>query len=132
MLTSVPLLGGYVEGVEVEAGAERGGLEVVEREEEADDLEGAGLRRDVERGLPAVCLRGGERRGGAGRLGVGQQAADGAGVRGSDGREERLVGERREIHRREGERASGCRGKPTDEAGRRTCPPSLSVQSSDW
>ena len=47
VLTSVPLLGGYVEGVEVEAGAERGGLEVVEREEEADDLERAGLRRDV-------------------------------------------------------------------------------------
>lgn len=99
------LLGGDVEGVEVEAGADGGGLEVVERDEEADDLLGAGLRRDVQRRLPGVRLRGGERLGG-GRLpgvrlpGVGQEAGDGGGVRGSDGGEERLVGERREIHRR--------------------------------
>lgn len=90
-----------MEGVEVEAGADGGGLEVVERDEEADDLLGAGLRRDVQRRLPGVRLRGGERLGGGpGRPGVGQEAGDGGGVRGSDGGEERLVGERREIHRR--------------------------------
>ena len=38
-----------MEGIEVEAGAELGGLEVVEREEEVHDLERVGLRRDVER-----------------------------------------------------------------------------------
>lgn len=53
-----------MEGVEVEAGADGGGLEVVERDEEADDLLGAGLRRDVQRRLPGVRLRGGERLGG--------------------------------------------------------------------
>jgi hypothetical protein len=96
----VPLLGGDVEGVEVEAGADGGGLEVVEREEEADDLLAPGLRGDVERGLPGVGLRGGERgQGGARGLGVGQERADGGRVGGSDRREERLVGERREIHR---------------------------------
>jgi hypothetical protein len=49
------------------------------------------------------------------------------------------VGERREIHGREGERAGGCRGKPTGVALRRGVgrdgearAPSLSVQSSDW
>jgi len=96
----VPLLGGDVEGVEVEAGAEGGVLEVVEREEDADKLLAPGLGGHVQRGLPGVRLRGGERgQGGARGLGVGQERADGGRVGGSDRREERLVGERREIHR---------------------------------
>ena len=66
----MPLLGGDVEGIGVEAGAELGGLEVVEREEEAHVL----------------------------------------GVRGSGGREERLVGERREIHHRAGGQPESRRG----------------------
>ena len=96
------LLGGDMEGVEVEAWADGGGLEVVEREEEAHDLLAAGLRGDVQRGLSGVRLRGGERgQGGARarRLGVGQERADGGRVGGSDGGEERLVRERGEIHR---------------------------------
>ena len=57
----MPLLGGDVEGVEVEAGADGGVLEVVEREEDADKLLAPGLGGHVQRGLPGVRLRGGER-----------------------------------------------------------------------
>jgi hypothetical protein len=85
-------------GVEVESGSRCGAVEVVEREEQSHELLFPGLRRDVQRHLPGVRLSGGERRGGAGRLGVGQERAHGSRVGGSDGGEERLMGERREIH----------------------------------
>ena len=105
----MPLLGGDVEGVEVEAGADGGVLEVVEREEDADKLLAPGLGGHVQRGLPGVRLRRGERRqGGARGLGVGQERADGGRVGGSDRREERLVGERREIHRGSGSGAGAA------------------------
>jgi len=105
----VPLLGGDVEGVEVEAGADGGVLEVVEREEDADKLLAPGLGGHVQRGLPGVRLRGGERgQGGARGLGVGQERADGGRVGESDRREERLVGERREIHRGSGSGAGAA------------------------
>lgn len=58
----MPLLGGDVEeDVKVEAGADGGGLEVIEREEAADDLLAPGLHGHVQRGLPSVRLRAGER-----------------------------------------------------------------------
>lgn len=86
----MPELGGDVEGVEVDAGADGGGLEVIEAEEVAEELLGVVLRRDVERCLSRLRL--GRRQGGRGSgVELLDEAPDGVDITRSDSGEEGLV-----------------------------------------
>lgn len=85
----MPELGGDMESVEIDAGADDGDLEVIEAEEVAEELHGVSLRCDVQRSLTGLRLRG--RQGGARVLETLDDAPDGVDVPRPDGLEEGLL-----------------------------------------